>query len=164
MNKKSPVYIAESKTGKGVFAERIIFPGELILIFKGFRVNWGNPIHSSSMGSYLLQTGKRTYIMPSSPGMFVNHSCNPNAGIIDNRRLVAIKKIEQGEEITFDYSTTMEEEYWTMDCLCKETNCRGVILDFQKLPEDIMERYLLLGIVQGFIAQKFKKKNIKTRI
>lgn len=157
MNKKTAVYVAESKTGKGVFAERLIWPGELILVFKGFTVSWDNPIHSSSMGSYLLQTGKKTYIMPEVPAKYVNHSCNPNAGIVKNRRLVAIKRIEKDEEITFDYSTTMSENFWTMDCLCYEINCRGIVKDFKYIPEDIQEKYLSLGIVQGFIAVKYKK-------
>jgi len=44
---------------------------------------------------------------------FFNHSCDPNAGLqIDGQKvwLVAIKNITQGEEITWDYSTTMDED------------------------------------------------------
>ena len=35
-------------------------------------------------------------------GAFINHSCNPNATILDGH-LIAIEKINLGEEITFDY-------------------------------------------------------------
>ena len=35
-------------------------------------------------------------------GAYINHSCNPNAIILDGH-ILAIKKIFPGEEITFDY-------------------------------------------------------------
>ncbi len=37
--------------------------------------------------------------------MYMNHSCDPNAGIINDRKLVASKDIHKGGEITIDYST-----------------------------------------------------------
>ncbi len=37
---------------------------------------------------------------------YVNHSCDPNAGILGHIALVALRPIATGEEICFDYGTT----------------------------------------------------------
>lgn len=144
--------------GRGLFALRAYAPGEVIVKFKGRRVDRGDPLHFEMVGANLLQTGRRTYILPEPPAVFANHSCNPNAGIRHNRDLVAIEPIAPGDEICFDYSTTMDEEYWTMPCACGAPNCRGVVRDFDQLPEDVRRRYLKLGVVQGFIARRFRRQ------
>jgi len=40
----------------------------------------------------------------------VNHSCEPNAGFCDGLVLVARRAIDAEEEITWDYSTAIDEE------------------------------------------------------
>ncbi|NIP30214.1 MAG: SET domain-containing protein-lysine N-methyltransferase [Candidatus Dadabacteria bacterium] len=157
MAKKDTVYISKSKIGRGVFASKDFLPGDSILVFKGRRIDKDDPIHKTLFGSNMLQTGYKTYIMPESPAVFINHSCNPNAGIINNRKLVAIKQINENDEITFDYSTTMDEDFWTMDCLCSEPLCRGVVRDFKTIPIDLQQKYLSLNIVQKFIVNRYGK-------
>lgn len=159
MIQKEAVYVSDSNIGKGVFAERDFSPGEFILVFRGNRYDWGNPIHLTQTGANLLQTGYRTYIMPEFPSIFVNHNCNPNAGIVNNRTLVAIRPIGKGQEITFDYSTTMDENFWTLDCLCHDTSCRGVVKDFVTIPADLQHKYISMNIVQRFIAYRVRKKH-----
>lgn len=63
---------------------------------------------------------------------------------------MAIKDIEKGEEITWDYSTTMDEDIWEMDCNCGSKKCRKRIRDFKYLPKEIKERYVKLGIVPDY--------------
>lgn len=145
--------VAPCNVGRGLFAERAFAPGELILNLEGVRYDRDHPIHLTEFGANLLQTGWRTYIMLEAPAVFANHSCNPNAGIQGNRRMVAIRPIAPGDEICFDYSTTMAENYWTMKCRCGDPICRGVVEDFRKLPVEIQARYLDLGVVQRFIAR-----------
>jgi hypothetical protein len=95
------------------------------------------------------------YLYPTTlEGRFVNHSCNPNAGLRDNRHMIALRPIEAGEEIRFDYSTCMSERLWTMHCRCGESNCRTVIRDFHDLPDETRRRYIALGIVQRFIIEE----------
>lgn len=154
---KQNVAVRSSKIGRGVFAGRNFSPGELILVIKGKKFKWGDPIHFTDSGDYLIQTGHKSYIMPDSPGIYLNHSCKPNAGIHKNRRLIAITEIKEGQEITFDYSTTMDENFWTLDCLCNEEGCRKYIQDFRLLPEELKKKYLILQIVQGFIAARYNE-------
>ncbi|MBI2625395.1 MAG: hypothetical protein HYW70_03640 [Candidatus Nealsonbacteria bacterium] len=61
-------------------------------------------------------------------------------------------------EITFDYSTTMDEDDWGMDCQCGSKSCRGRIRDFKYLPPDIQKKYLDLGIVPEYISKNFQKE------
>jgi hypothetical protein len=148
------VRIGECSLGRGLFAATDFRREDLIMVFKGPRYERDDPIHQTREGANLLQTGLRTYILLQEPGVFVNHSCDPNAGIRINRRLVAIRDIVAGEEIRFDYSTTMDEGYWTMECRCGAAHCRGRVTDFHELPDEVRARYLALRIVQGFIARR----------
>ncbi len=155
-------YVGETNVGKGLFAKRKINAGEEILIFEGSAVTSKQAErldlekYGKSMGN-ALQTGKDRYIYLKEPGRIANHSCNPNAGIKDDIKLVAIRDIPKGEEIRWDYSTSMDEDYWTMKCRCGEKNCRRVIKDFKYLPRDLRGRYLRLGIVQSFIVKQYSK-------
>ena len=108
--------------------------------------------------TYALQIGPDLYI-GASGGLddFVNHSCDPNAGVrIEGTaaELFAIRDIAAGEEILFDYSTTLDEEDFTMDCRCGSPSCRGRVGDGRDLPDDVWQRYLGLGITPGVRPQK----------
>lgn len=142
--------------GRGLFATRAFHPDDLILVLNGPPYGRDDPIHATEVGANLLQTGRRSYILLGEPGVFANHSCEPNAGIRGNRRLVAIRPIMPGDEIRFDYSTTMDENYWTMPCRCDSPGCRGKVEDFHCLPLAVRRRYLDLNVVQGFIAWRYR--------
>lgn len=161
-------YISDTDVGRGVFAKKRIRKGEHILMFNGPIVTsqQAMDMDMERFGKRLgnaLQVGHDEYIYIEEPGRLVNHSCDPNAGIKNDNVLVAIQEIEKGEEIRYDYSTTMDEDYpgmdnWTMECECGTKNCRKTIRDFKHLPEETIERYLKLGIVQRFIADQYPKK------
>ena len=148
--------VAECDVGRGVFATRAYRPGDHILAFVGEKFDRSHSIHHTPQGANLLQVGPTSYILPRPVGLYVNHSCNPNAGLKGTRTLIAIRDIAEGEEVRFDYSTNMDEDLWTMPCACKEAECRGVIGDFRLLPADVRARYLALGIVPGFVARRYR--------
>jgi hypothetical protein len=150
-------YVAKSKFGKGLFAKKDIKVGENILIFTGGIINFDQAIlKAPPYEGDALQIGKNTYVNLEPPGRFVNHSCEPNAGIKNDIELVALRNIKAGEEIYFDYSTTMDEDYWSLQCGCGNTNCRKVIKDFKHLPHYVKRKYLDLDIVQKFIAVQYQ--------
>ena len=85
----------------------------------------------------------------------VNHSCDPNCGLIERGGhvfLVTLRGIRAGEELTFDYATSMTDEPWGISCACGASACRGVIGSFRDLPDDLRERYLVEGLVPGHVA------------
>ncbi len=119
----SSLILGQSKSGKAVFANKDFKKGEEIIEFKGQPMK-GNelPKLTSPEDDRYVQIGKDRYLGPSGDfDDFFNHSCDPNSGLkFESERviLIAIKDIKKGEEITWDYSTTMDEDEWKMDCLC----------------------------------------------
>ena len=142
-------------SGLGLFAKKLIKKREQILKFTGEIISsHGTEKYIPDMGNPL-QIGSNEYIDLEEPGVLVNHSCFPNAGIRNDCYLIAIQDIQPGQEIFYDYSTTMDEDDWTLECKCGETNCRNIIKDFRYLPPDIQENYLSLDIVQSYIKEKY---------
>ena len=60
---------------------------------------------------------------------FMNHSCNPNLGLLDEVTLVAIRDIKPNEELTIDYAIELADIDYIMSkkCNCKSLNCRKTI-------------------------------------
>jgi hypothetical protein len=76
--------------------------------------------------------------------------------------MFALKEINKGEELFWDYSTSMMERHWTMRCACGEKNCRKIITDFDLLPTELQLQYLRMNIVFPFIAHFIKYQRAKT--
>jgi hypothetical protein len=152
------VYISDSPLGRGVFAKVPIKQGELIFYLNGRLIDFG--ASTQNMGEYSVQIGSTSYVDPISPGRFLNHSCDPNSGFVNDIALIAIAPISVGEEIRFDYSTTMLERHWELDCCCQSNQCRRRIRDFDLIPASLQRHYLSLGVVQSFIVSALGESNI----
>jgi len=151
----SQIYVAESNVGRGLFARHQIPAGTEILRFTGPLLSLNEVRARGAAAANALQVGIDRYLYLDEPGRLVNHSCSPNAAVIADTRLVAIRNIAPDEEIRFDYSTTISDG-WTMPCRCGSADCRGLIVAFQLLPEPLRRRYALLGQVQRFIREQIE--------
>ena len=67
-------------------------------------------------------------------GRFVNHSCQPNCEMQKwsvngqfRMALFALRDIESGEELTYDYNFSLFNPAEGQECKCGSDNCRGVI-------------------------------------
>ncbi len=153
------IYISDTDVGKGIFAKNLIKKNEVVLKFSGSTISSGQI--NDKQGKYRegrsVQIDANKYIGTERPGVFTNHSCNPNAGVKNDIILIAIRNIKRDEEIRFDYSTTMDEDQWTLKCKCGQKNCRKIIKDFKYLPKNTQKKYLKLDIVQKFIARKYRR-------
>ena len=59
------------------------------------------------------------------PGMFMNHSCDPNTKVGNDGEDRAARDIKKGEELTVDYACYVYYEYAPYpDCKCGSSNCR----------------------------------------
>lgn len=90
--------------------------------------------------------GGKVILMPS-PERHINHSCDPNTYVKTfrgRRRVVALRDIESGDEITYDYCINSGgDTVWT--CHCGAARCRQEIhSDFFHLPLEIQREYLPL--------------------
>lgn len=142
--------------GKGVFTKNKIKKGQLILEINGPNVAAG----SVQTDPCALQVGVNKYIGKTGKiSDFVNHNCEPSTWvwIIENpngsfgARLIALRTIEEGEEITFDYSMTVRDDPWTMECACGAKTCRKVIGAFDNLPQPTKDNLISQGIVPDYI-------------
>jgi len=134
--------------GRGVFALEPIARGRRILQFQG-TVMRGHELTDDMLA---MQVGPDDWL--ASDGSLlddcVNHSCDPNAGFRDGDVvLFAVRDIAEGEEITWDYSTSIAEPGWTLDCRCGSPACRGVVRSWGELKE--AERERLRGTALGFL-------------
>jgi SET domain-containing protein len=133
------VYIKPSlQHGKGVFARAPILSGERILTFSGPLLQRAQVFEED----YHLQVGADLYLGASGEADdYVNHSCEPNAGFRDGLALVARRDIRVEEEITWDYSTAIDEEDFVgFTCYCGAAACRGAVRSFRHLDPDIQEQ------------------------
>lgn len=55
---------------------------------------------------------------------FVNHSCQPNAGIRGQVVMIAMRDIPVGEEITYDYAMSDGSSFDVFACNCGAPACR----------------------------------------
>lgn len=153
------LYLRDCEFGKGVFAADDIKPGEVILRFEGPVVRVEElPWPYSAENDHYLQVGEGVFIGPSGQiDDYVNHSCSPNSAVFFLNgaiKLVAIKPICAGTEITFDYSTTMDSQWCGMNCGCGCKNCRGKVENFLDLPLELQLKYVRKNIVPDFILHK----------
>lgn len=149
--------------GKGVFANKEFKENQKILEFRGdlfTKEQLPNIYSDKAEDDRYIQIGANLYIGPSGDlDDLVNHSCNPNCYVkIEGRRayLVALTNIKSREEITWDYSTTMYNFDWSMECNCGSKNCRKVIKEFKFLPNDLKKKYAELGILPDYILNIIK--------
>jgi len=151
------VTVAPARNGLGLFAAKAFEPGETVLTIDGrvvhHRVLWQR---RGSFADNCFRYGPLTYLDPGDhPARYLNHSCEPNAAIRKAKNrilLVAAAPIGRGDEIVFDYSTTIgDDDIWTMRCNCGEPSCRGRIKRFGSLPRALKERYVGDGLVPKYI-------------
>jgi uncharacterized protein len=138
-----------SGTGVGLFARVNFKKGSLIFIWEGVLKKGRYPCY---IGERWLQIQKCQWIAPfrKNPGWYINHSCNPNSGIRNSVKIVAMKNIRSGEEVTFDYSTSVSENGWCLICHCQNKNCRLIIRSYKFLSTELKLKY------KDFISEYLK--------
>lgn len=153
------VIVAPSRIGMGLFAAKAFKPNEEIIKIAGrvvdYELLWER---GGAFADNCIRFGPETYLDPGdNAGRYVNHSCEPNAGIRKYRNqlfLFAAKRIAVGDEIVFDYSTTIgDDDIWTMRCRCGSRQCRKRIRKFGSLPAALRESYMGAGLVPNFIVK-----------
>jgi hypothetical protein len=131
--------VGETHLGKAVYAAAGFAQGAEIVRFTGRRFRADKlPTMLHGARDRFVQITPDHYMGPSGRiDDLINHSCAPNAGLRftgDEVTLVAIHAIAPGEEISWDYSTTLSASDWYMVCQCRSPECRRVIGNFDTLP------------------------------
>ena len=108
--------------GDGLYATQPIRAGETVVAFGGYAIDRvtlddlpaDRRMHAIQIDDDLFLVGPH----PAEPGDLVNHSCDPNCGLVGAVLVVAMRDIEPGEEITFDYAMCDSADYDEFDCSC----------------------------------------------
>jgi hypothetical protein len=153
--------LVEGPLGKGVTALKSFPKGAMLMPFVGPRFRASDVVgDKQGIGDRLMQIDRDLYVGPSG-GLddFVNHSCTPNAGLRffdDTIQLVALRDIQPGEELSWDYSTTLSDTEFYLNCACGTQACRGVVGDFRFLEPELQERYRQLDIVAPYLRDSYQ--------
>lgn len=122
-----PYRIGRSKTGLGLFATKPIKKGDKIIRYIGPMLDCRKKKDDAVENKYLFQITKRWTVDGSvrkNIARYINHACKPNAeSDVSKKKLRivirAIKDIEPGEEINYDYGTEYFKEFLKpIGCKC----------------------------------------------
>lgn len=128
------------KYGRGVYATRQIRKGELIASFDGPIYGW-NDHWTDDMYNHAIQFSPRRWRDSKGIARYINHSCEPNCGILRLFDVVAMRTIRPGEQLTWDYEMTERNPHWQMKCKCGSKICRDVIGDHRNMPASVRKKY-----------------------
>lgn len=144
--------------GCGVFALEKIIKNELVSM-------WGGKIVQkekldAAMPRFtqrVLQVDEDLFLVTAEekePNDCFNHSCEPNLGFFGQIGLAAMRDVEAGEELTFDYAMSDGEPYDEFECGCGSKNCRGKVTGRDwRLPE-LWKKYE--GYFSPYLSRRIK--------
>ncbi|XP_014253952.1 histone-lysine N-methyltransferase trithorax [Cimex lectularius] len=124
--------------GRGLFCLRDIESGEMVIEYAGEVIRSAltdkreRYYTAKGIGCYMFRIDDKSVVdatMKGNAARFINHSCEPNCysrvvDILGKKHILifALRKILQGEELTYDYKFPLEEE--KINCHCLSKRCR----------------------------------------
>lgn len=128
---------ARTRRVNGAYAlitDRPVGRDEVVLVLRGEII--------SQPTKYSIQIDEHKHLEPYTDPQdvrslirFLNHSCDPSAYInFDDLTVRALRNLEAGEEVNFNYNTTEYEMANPFRCNCESENCLVEIGGFKYLP------------------------------
>ena len=137
--KNSPIH------GRGVFARRKIRAGTLLLEYTGDHISYAQACDEATARA---DDSNHTFLFSLEDGnvidggrngndsRWINHCCAPNCEAREDSGQVfihALRDIERGEELNYDYGLVLEERYTpalkrAYACRCGKPGCRLTML------------------------------------
>ena len=118
--------------GLGAFALRPIPAGTRVVPIAG----WVLPSDKLTDDLLVMQIGPDLWLCSDGSSLDdrINHSCDPNLGFSHGEPvLYAVRDISAGEEVAWDYSTSLTDPEWSLECACGSAKCRGIVRPWGKL-------------------------------
>ena len=151
------------RKGLGIFAVQALGRGETVAGFGGQvvgrdefdRLEQDRRAHSIQIDTELFLVSPPVL----DPADCVNHSCEPNAGLLGNVLVTAITDIAPGEEICFDYAMCDADDYDEFVCECGTPSCRGLITGADWKRPELQARYA--GYFSSYLAQRIVAESTK---
>ena len=127
--------VKSSIHGYGLVATRRYTEGDVVADVDGV------PLRRSELQNddYCLLISDDLFFDMVDQTRWINHSCDPNTEVeadVDDHgkvwaRLVALRDIAPGDELTFDYAFASQ---YAIPCRCGTDVCRGLIIDPDEAP------------------------------
>lgn len=150
---KAQVRRSEGK-GDGAFATEAISRGETVAVFGGYPVTRaGLAALPAERRARSIQLDHDLFLVSGEarePGDMINHSCQPSCGLRGDIVVVALRDIEPGEELAYDYAMSDASDYDEFVCRCGAAGCRQVVRGTDWRDPELRARYN--GYFSSFIA------------
>jgi SET domain-containing protein len=164
------IYIGSTaRCGLGIFAAKSFAAGEIVIIdedgdYYGQIFSY-RELRAHGYGlENTVQVGLDAFKLPNGNiDDFTNHSCDPNTGIRLTEKgmiVLAVRAIAPNEELTYDYSTHLNNPYESFRCRCGALCCRGIVGNFSTLPVELRRRYRALGIIGDFVEATVERQEV----
>jgi SET domain-containing protein len=146
-SKRKPYAVRSSGIhGRGVFATTLIKRGTSIIEYKGKRSSWDDAMERPDSDpddpahTFLFEIDDGRVIdarIRGNAARWINHSCQPNCITQESEKgrvhIEAKRKIQPGEELTYDYRLTIDGKLTKKEraqyvCRCGTARCRGTLL------------------------------------
>lgn len=145
--------------GYGIFAREPLAADELIAVWSGVIVAADQlDTLPPEIRRHTVQVEENLYlasINPDEPPDYINHSCDPNAGMSGQIAVVAMRHIAAGEEIGFDYAMCDGTPYDEFECECGLPICRKRISGDDWRNPELWERYA--GYFSPYIQRRIDR-------
>jgi hypothetical protein len=146
--------------GRGLFATAPIAAGEIVAI-KGGHIVTTAALHGlpDRLRNSEIQIADGFHLVAKQDSeyepvmLFLNHSCEPNVGFMGNVVLVAMRDVEQGEELTTDYAL-FDDHDEPMECRCGAASCRGLISGRDWQRPELQRKYG--GYFSAYLIERFR--------
>lgn len=142
--------------GWGSFARECIVAGTTVAGFGGY-VTTVAMVHrlTPDRVSRSIQVDDDLYLVSAEtpePGDMLNRSCDPNCGLMGGTLLVAMRDLEPGDELSFDYATCDSSDYDEFDCACSALVCRGTVTGRDWMLPELQAKYA--GWFSPYLARR----------
>ncbi len=137
-----------ARKGLSLFARHDFKKGDVVFVVSGKIVSYAT--------DYTIPIDHELKIEPRVPGneaQFMNHSCEPNIGVLNRSLFVAMRDIVKGEEVVtnyaflgYEYGHEMtidgeEKKEFDRTCKCGALNCKGILQSYKTMPPEERNRY-----------------------
>jgi len=161
ITKKVEVREAPGK-GKGLFAIEFISKGEIVSISGGVIISssiWKDFKKKYRDYAYFIE--ENFLIAPLNPkdpsaDWRMNHCCEANCGLKGQIVFVAMRDIQVGEELVYDYAMTETDPEYELHVSCKYPSCRKKITGNDWKNIELQKKYD--GYFSLYIQEKIDKK------
>lgn len=135
--------------GYGLVASETIKQGEIVSISGGIILTEEQHaliVEAKGFGDYSYYIENGFLICPLNPenpsdDWRMNHCCEPNCGVRGQIVFVALREINTGEELTFDYAMTETNPEYSVELHCDKKTCRKKFTGNDWKNPDIQSKY-----------------------